>query len=197
MKIHSAQTSAYALTPASRQRGAALITSLLILLVLSILAISSMQGTALQEKMAAAQRDGQNALELTEAAIREAEDAIDGIDLVNNFIASRPEVYAAGDAPDPFVAATWSSAASAEVPITGADFADWTGVYGNNVPSPRYFIEYVGPLKDDSVTSPEVEGNLQHDTGAAQAQGFRIVARSTGLTDATERVVESFFAVKI
>lgn len=56
-----------------RQQGAALLISLVILLVLTVLALSSMQGTTLQERMVSAQRDAQIALELAELAIQEAE----------------------------------------------------------------------------------------------------------------------------
>src|SRR5690606_35890413 len=58
---------------AGTQRGAALFVSLMLLLVLTILAISSMQGTVLQEQMVSAQRDGQIAFEGAEHAMREAE----------------------------------------------------------------------------------------------------------------------------
>src|SRR5690606_36427445 len=46
-----------------RQRGAALLVSLVLLLIMTVLAISSMQGTVLQEGMVSAQRDAQIAIE--------------------------------------------------------------------------------------------------------------------------------------
>src|SRR5690606_41680454 len=55
------------------QQGAALFVSLILLLVLTITAVSSMQGTLLQAKMVSSQRDGQIAFEGAEHALREAE----------------------------------------------------------------------------------------------------------------------------
>jgi len=55
------------------QSGSALIVSLSILLVLTILGISSLRTTSLEEKMAGNSRDAQTAFEAAEAALREAE----------------------------------------------------------------------------------------------------------------------------
>lgn len=60
------------------QSGAALLVSLVILLVLTVLALSSMQGTSTQEKMVSSQRDAQIALEGAEAALLAAENELSG-----------------------------------------------------------------------------------------------------------------------
>src|SRR5690554_5700499 len=60
------------------QSGAALLVSLVILLVLTVLALSSMQGTTTQEKMVSSQRDAQIALEGAEAALVAAETELSG-----------------------------------------------------------------------------------------------------------------------
>lgn len=60
------------------QQGAALLVSLVILLVLTVLALSSMQGTSTQERMVSAQRDAQIALEGAEAALLAAEAELSG-----------------------------------------------------------------------------------------------------------------------
>lgn len=61
------------------QKGAALLTSLLILLVLSLLAVSSMQNSSMQERMVSAQREGFMAMEGAELALREAELAVEAL----------------------------------------------------------------------------------------------------------------------
>ncbi|WP_273131685.1 pilus assembly PilX family protein [Marinobacter vinifirmus] len=61
-----------------RQQGAALLVSLVILLVLTVLALSSMQGTTLQERMVSSQRDAQIALEGAEFALQAAEAELAG-----------------------------------------------------------------------------------------------------------------------
>lgn len=57
-----------------KQKGAALIISLIFLLVLSIIAVSSMQGTTLQEKMSGNLKDSYSAFNAAEAALLEGED---------------------------------------------------------------------------------------------------------------------------
>lgn len=56
-----------------RQRGAILIVSLLLLLVLTIVGVTAMQMTLMQERMAGGSRDMNMALQGAEAALREGE----------------------------------------------------------------------------------------------------------------------------
>jgi len=65
-------------TRPAHQQGAALLVSLVILLVLTVLALSSMQGTTLQERMVSSQRDAQIALEGAEFALQAAEAELAG-----------------------------------------------------------------------------------------------------------------------
>jgi len=70
-----------------QQTGSALIVSLSILLVLTILGVSAMRTTSLQEKMAGNARDTDVAFQAAESAIREAERFLDTIgnrDLFSN-----------------------------------------------------------------------------------------------------------------
>lgn len=64
-----------------KQTGSALIVSLTILLVLTILGVSAMRTTSLEDKMAGNARDSQTAFEAAEFALRQAEQ-----DLLNNVI---------------------------------------------------------------------------------------------------------------
>lgn len=60
----------------SFQCGAALIVSLILLLVMTLLGVSAMQGTVLEEKMAGNFRDRELAFQAAEAALRDAEEDI-------------------------------------------------------------------------------------------------------------------------
>ena len=59
-----------------RQSGAALITGLIFMVVLTIIVISALRSATLEERMAANARNRQLALQAAEAAIREAESVI-------------------------------------------------------------------------------------------------------------------------
>ena len=59
--------------PQRTQRGAILVTSLLILLILTVIGITAMQVTRMQERMAGNSRDTSLAFQGSEAALRDAE----------------------------------------------------------------------------------------------------------------------------
>jgi type IV pilus assembly protein PilX len=158
-----------------RQTGAALILSLLLLLVLTLLAVSSMQGTIMQERMVSGEREGMQSLEIAESALRDAEVTLEGINVLSVFDGS-DGLFGQDDAvPDP-LALDW--AASEDV-IAG------TAVDGI---TPRYFIQHMGDAYEpEKLTDIVVEGYTN-------AQAFRIVAWSPGPTGESRRVIESYYA---
>ena len=72
------------LPPACRQQGMALIVSLFFLLLLSLLAVSSVQDATLQERMVANQRDHAMAFQAAEAALKAAEEQADSDNGIKN-----------------------------------------------------------------------------------------------------------------
>ena len=62
--------------PRNSQRGAILVIALFMLLLLTIIGLSSMRGTALQESMAGNMRDSSLALQAAEAALRQGEGVV-------------------------------------------------------------------------------------------------------------------------
>lgn len=60
-------------TPRRRERGAALIVSLVLLLVVTVLGVTAMRTSTLQERMAGNLRDNNLAFQAAEAALREGE----------------------------------------------------------------------------------------------------------------------------
>lgn len=163
------------------QHGAALILSLLLLLVMSLLAISSMQGTVMQERMVSAEREGMVSLEIAESAIRDAEVFVDGLTTLTGFNGTNG-LYGMGNAtPDPLAGATWA----------GGNVRDATvvAVNGNNV-TPRFYVEHVGDAENQENL---MEGQGYGGPIATEAQAFRIVAWSPGVTGISQRVIESFY----
>ena len=63
--------------PRVRQQGAALIVSLLLLLIMTVLGVTSMRTTTLQERMAGNLRDNNLAFQSAEAALRQGEDFLE------------------------------------------------------------------------------------------------------------------------
>lgn len=166
----------------SRQRGAALFTALIFLLILAVLGVASMNDTIMQGKMANAIQDGNIALQGAETAIRLAEQNIDSLASIGNFNNTNG-LYDQDNAPDPFVAATWTGSNSIQA-----------GTVTGQTDQPRYFIELAGQVQDDgSALSLNID-TYSHESGAGSILAFRIVARGTGGTTKAQRIVESFYA---
>ncbi|MDX1757273.1 MAG: PilX N-terminal domain-containing pilus assembly protein [Marinobacter sp.] len=165
----------------ARQRGAALILSLLMLLVLSLLAISSMQGTVLQERMVSAEREGMSSLEIAESGVRDAEIVLEGISTLSTFDGTNG-LYGPDDtAPDP-TTHDWAS---------GSGVMDATAVDGV---TPKFYIQHMGDANQpDRLTDIVVEG-YTHETGSYNSQAFRVVAWSPGSSGEAQRVIETYYA---
>ena len=67
-----------AITHQTSQHGAALLISLVFMLILSIICASALQSTTLQERMAGNARDSNSAFQAAEAALREGEKVLQG-----------------------------------------------------------------------------------------------------------------------
>ncbi|MCG7201295.1 PilX N-terminal domain-containing pilus assembly protein [Marinobacter pelagius] len=174
------------MTPNMRhQSGAVLLTSLLILLVLTLLALSGMQGAQLQERMTSAVREGQVALEAAEFAVREGEQYLEDQTVTLGNFGTSGGLYTRSDAPDPMDDSTWDSNASNSIAVSGFP--------GTLAEQPRFFVEYIG-----ITSSQESPGDLQitnYDdfTGGSKPLGFRIVGWSSGRSGETRRIVEAYY----
>lgn len=174
---------------AGQQRGVALLMSLVILLVLSLLALSGMQGSIMQERMTTAQRDGMLALEVAETAMREAEATLDNMSDLSDF-GSTTGFYDGTDTsvtvPSPFSTATWNKDASGD-PISAVEGSAVNGV------TPLFLFEYKGKVVVDS------EGQLPRDfsqygsEGPAEFDYARILVRASGPSGSGVRLLEGFY----
>jgi len=168
-----------------KQNGAVLFMSLIFLLVMTILGVSSMNDTIMQDKMVGAMQDSNIALQGVETAVRSAESFIDGIAAVGDFGVT-PGLYVEADAAtpsaDPYDKSTWTNAGSIEADsVTGL------------AERPRYYIELSGEVTSDDTALALNQDSYSHESGAGIILGFRIVARSTGSTGTSQRLVESYY----
>jgi type IV pilus assembly protein PilX len=149
------------------QRGAILVVSLLLLLVLTILGVSSMQGTTLEESMAYATRDRNVALQSAEAALRAGEAYIETITSPSALTGSNGLYRRADTEPDYMNPATWSSTANhvAITPPTGSSSA-------------QYFIKETGLIA--GVAGAMNMSGYGDNTGSGDVTTIRVTARGTG-----------------
>lgn len=170
-----------------RQQGVALFISLVMLLILTILGISSVQTTSLQERMSRNALDSNLAFQAAEAAIRDGEAHIeDDINSLVNFdsaSAADNGYYYEND---------WD-----EVPNWYT--VDWEGsqvrtsetTVAGVAEQPKYIIEFV-----KTVVSDQDRLNLDNvgeDTGAGRSQIFRITSYGTGGSPTAHVMIQSTY----
>lgn len=171
-----------------KQQGAALFVSLVFLLILAVLGVNSMNDTIMQGKMASAIQDGNVALQGAETALRAAEQEIEGLITDNIFDATGP-YFENGSAPDPFANATW----------TDDDSSIAAGAVAGQSAQPRYFIEQVGTYIDPASTGQvsSIENAYNGAQTSSDIKLFRIVARGTGGTGTSQRIIEAYYGRRL
>lgn len=165
-----------------RQHGAVLIVSLLLLTVMTLLGVTAMQVTTLEERMTGNMRDRNVALQAAETALRDAEAFIEGLVNTSNFNGSNG-LYGANDPePNPYDGATWSTSKS----------RGYSGTFPGVAGQPRYYIKNIAVIDADTETL-----NIGPGYGGRQTQGevalFRITVRATGVSDSAQVILQSHY----
>lgn len=171
-----------------RQQGAALIVTVLLMMVISLLALTAMTRNNLDERMAFNQRDRQVALQAAEAALREGEDAV-----LARFDKVLDESFFS-DKKDCAQAKGWCAPPVSEPGWVRLPANAWTGgdtTFALNMRAamagvsaqPRYIIEYQG--KDDA------------PTGMPCVARFLITARAVGLNANSTVTLQSQYRLRI
>jgi len=161
---------------AKSQRGAALIVSLMILLVMTLIGVTAMSSSNLEEKMAGNSRDMMLAFQAAEAALRDGEEVVANLVTVAPFADCTAPYYAQGCFPDVTADSTWSGAAS------------YGGTLDKVNTQPKYIIEYTG----ESGGSQGLNVDNYGDSSSQIISTFRVTARGTGGTDNAVVLVQSF-----
>jgi type IV pilus assembly protein PilX len=167
----------------SRQRGAILVTSMLLLIVLTVLGVAMMRMTTMQERMAGNTRDLNLALQAAEAALRDGEDR-----LTPARLSAKPRAQASAGC-------TYCEATFLPVAIQDSTQFDWStaleyGTAGTQdiaglAEDPRYVIAEVGYVPDTQLTG-------QNDTLSGR-DFYQITARSTGASGQANTVLQSTY----
>lgn len=174
-----------------RQRGAILIVSLLLLLVMTVLALTASQTTRLQERMAGNARDMDLAFQAAEAGLRAAEVSIDTVAESN------------GRKGIPTCAEITADCQVADRPLepTNLDTADETWWDENSISYGDPGVKEFANLKTDPnyhiEVWTEVGDTLTEGQRLGQKTGitfYAVTSRALGGTDTTETVVQSVYA---
>lgn len=179
----------YVLRPPHRQQGVALIMAMVFLMILTIIGVTVMSTTSLQEKMAGNVQDKHSAFQAAESALRAAEAVIEGwLAKPTDFVANTNGHY---------------------MPQTGGtmpwwESVDWTPGVGEALAiaetidgvstQPTYIIEDLGQLPaSGGGISSIVTGFAPPAATSGDASMYRITARGIGRTDTAVAVVQSVY----
>ncbi len=170
------------------QRGVALFISLVLLLVLTIIGVSAVQTTSMEERMARNTHDSVLAFEAAEVALRSGETF-----LRNNV--NTTALFPPGGNNGLWKASNYGQAERWEQANI------WTGANSVVVPAntiagvaeqPRYIIEFVATVQ--RAENPYLLGTAAN-TGDDQIQIFRITARGIGGTTNARVLLQSTFGL--
>ena len=172
----------------SRQRGVALIMSLVMLLILTILGVSAVQTTSLQERMSRNARDNDLAFQGAESAVREAENFLKTNTSLLPF--QDPNTEGRYDVPDngtvDLSTFDWATAGN-----NSRGFRTVTNTINGVAAQPEYIIEWIKTVVSEEDTLNL--NNIGQNTGSGRTQMFRVTAYGTGGTSAAHVIIRTTY----
>mgnify|MGYP000450169848 CR=1 FL=1 len=180
------------------QEGFVLIVGLVILGLLTMLALSSMRDTTMQEKMAGASRDSGLAFQAAESALRDAENCITATtaDCAFDAIANDAH-FSQDDAAFPnhntlFDAATW---VAYDPPGAATDLAGVTSkAKGDAADGVNYIIRKASTVGGGAGGAKAIVVGGYGNTAATESQAiYEITARGAGASGAGQSVLRVYF----
>ena len=166
-----------------REQGAVLIVSLVMLLIVTLIAVSSMQGTVMEEKMAGNTRDRNLAFQTAESSLREAETYIEGLASMGTFSGSGGLYGLTDSEPDYTNSATWNETLNHVV---------GSAPHGS-YEAPRFFIKHYTTVQGGAGGALNISG-YGDNKGTGDVTVFKITARSTGASaDSAEVILRSYY----
>lgn len=168
--------------PIIRQQGSTLIISLMILIVMTLIGLTGITSSTLEEKMAGNTRDQALAFQAAEATLRDAENYYntDIVSLAAAFDGAHPGLYPKGSLPDVFDDATWDNSKT------------YSGEIDAVKDQPRYIIELLGEI-GDSTKDLNID-NYGSSAGLGNVTAARITARAVGGSNNAVAILQSNFA---
>ncbi len=190
----------------TRQQGIALFMALVFLLILTILGITSMGTSNLQEKMAQNAKDRGLAFQAAETAMLAAENWINAQVGRPTFPNNANGLYLANTCPDPakqvwecYGLLDWETDTNVVVypgtpgspAASGSPFTPAAGGILWVRTQPRYIIEYLTEIEKKGGSKRE-----DNDGGSGKKTILRVTARGTGGTDQAVVILQSTFGRK-
>ena len=174
------------------QTGFVLFMSLVILLILTILGLSSVQTTSLQERMSRNASDSNLAFQAAESALRDGEDLLEGFTGLQNFDNTGGTGTGRERAPDEdpsWDLVDWSPTTDG---CTGCIPAET--VISGTASKSKYIVEHVKTVLSDGDRLNL--NNIGVTTGSGKTDVFRVTAFGVGGTDTARVMLQSTYGVR-
>lgn len=172
----------------TKQTGSVLIIALIMMVVLTMLGVTGMKSSVLEEKMAGNLRDSQLAFQAAEATLREAEQFIDeNIVSTTNFDTDGSDGLYEKSPGKLWKQINWDINDSLE-------FSNFSSNSSINT-SPRYIIQHLASQLND-VDNLNLD-NYGQGTGAGRVEMFLITARATGNSGNTVVMLQSTYGKRL
>lgn len=167
----------------SKQSGIVLVVSLVMLLLLTIIGLTGVQVTSLEEKMAGNSKDQNLAFQVAEAAIRAGEANIESIVALPAFNGSNG-LYGSDDGTYDFDSSSaWSTSSSIE----------FDSGFSYITTQPRYYIKHLSTSEDSSSGASINVGGYGETTAGTAVSYFTITSRGTGGRDSSQIFLQSYY----
>jgi len=172
----------------THQRGSVLIISLIIMLVLTIVGVSGMKTSLLEEKMAGNLRDSQLAFQAAEATLKQAEQYIEeNVVSINNFDNDGSDGFYDKSTERPWESINWDNTDSIE-------YSNFDASYSINTP-PRFIVQHLVSQKSN-IDELNLD-NYGQGSGAGRIEMFLITARATGSSGNSVVMLQSTYGKRL
>lgn len=174
-------------SPRKRQQGVALIMALAFLVILTIIGVTALSTTSLQEKMAGNVQDKNAAFQAAESALREAESVVENWP-------NKPTFSNTNGLYNPQPAGTQPWWYTVDWTDTTNEVLGYTGGIAEVNKLPAYIIEDLGTLAGTAAgTGSLVTGFAPPAATSGGSNMYRITARGVGRSDSAVAVVQSVY----
>jgi len=166
-----------------KERGVVLVISLIFLLVMTLIGLTGMKTSVLEEKMTGNSRNQGLAFQSAETALHGAELYLNSVVTASDFSGSiNGLVSEVTDDPDYLDSSIWVDASSVE-------YSSGLSIINSD---PRYIIKLVGESEEDENAGLNLGGYGENLPGS-QITVFRITSRGTGGTDNARITLQTNF----
>jgi len=160
----------------NNQRGAVLVISLIMLMVLTVLGLTAMQTSILEEKMAGNFRDRHTAFEAAESALRGGESLVASLADTSSFNGTGGRLSSTDPEPDFTNPSTWNNSMVYSGTLTGV------------ATPPRYIAQHI--VHTNTTTTGK---GINAITTSTEVDYFKITARGTGRTNKSKVILQSYY----